>query len=66
MGPMLLSTVSNSNITETIRSAFETAVSGIKLDVTDMLVIALPAGLAIFGLSFAIRKGVRFFQSLAN
>lgn len=52
-------------ITEGIKTAFTTAVNSIQGDVTTMLTLALPAGLAIFAIGFAIRKGVSFFQSLA-
>lgn len=53
-------------ITEALTQAFQTAVTSIQTDVVSMLTLALPAGLAIFGISFVIRKGVSFFQSLAS
>lgn len=53
-------------LTEAMKTAFSTAVSGIQTDVTSMITVALPAGLAIMGIRLAIRLGVSFFRSVAG
>lgn len=53
-------------LTESMKTAFSNAVEGIQTDVTSMITVALPAGLAIMGIRLAIRLGVSFFQSVAG
>lgn len=53
-------------ITEAMKTAFETGIANVQSDVSGMVTLALPAGLAITGLFMAIRLGVGFFKSLAN
>lgn len=53
-------------ITEGMKTAFENGVKAVQTDVTTMVTVALPAGMAIMGLFMAIRLGVGFFRSLAN
>lgn len=53
------------NMTEALKTAFTTATTQMQTDVVGMLEVALPAGLAIFGIGFAIRKGLGFFKSIA-
>lgn len=53
-------------MSETLTSAFTTAVGTIKTDVLTMLSTALPAGLAIMGVGLAVRIGINFFRSIAN
>lgn len=48
-----------------MKEAFSTAVDGIKVDVVDMITVALPAGLAIMGIRLAVRMGVSFFRMVA-
>ena len=52
-------------MTEALKTAFTTATTQMQTDVVGMLDVALPAGLAIFGIGFAIRKGLGFFKSIA-
>ena len=47
-------------------TAFTTALDAVKGDVSAMVTIALPVGLAIMGLFLAIRLGIGFFRSIAN
>lgn len=53
-------------MTEALTTAFSSAVGSIQTDTISMLEKALPAGLAIFGISFVLRKGVSFFRSIAG
>ena len=53
-------------LTAEMKQAFETAITSIKDDVTGMIVLALPAGLAICGINLAIRLGINFFKSIAS
>lgn len=53
-------------ITEGMKTAFENGVKAVQTDVSSMVTLALPAGMAIMGLFMAIRLGVGFFRSLAN
>lgn len=53
------------DMTEALKTAFTTATTQMQTDVIGMLEVALPAGLAIFGIGFAIRKGLGFFKSIA-
>lgn len=53
-------------ITDAMKTAFENGINAVQSDVTSMVTVALPAGMAIMGLFMAIRLGVGFFRSLAN
>lgn len=53
-------------MTEAMKTAFSTAVDGIKSDVLSMMSTALPAGLSIMGVMLALRLGVNFFRSIAS
>jgi hypothetical protein len=53
-------------MSETLTSAFTTAVGNIKSDVLTMIATALPAGLTIMGIGLAVSIGVRFFKSVAK
>lgn len=53
-------------ITDAMKTAFENGVKAVQTDVSSMVTVALPAGMAIMGLFMAIRLGVGFFRSLAN
>lgn len=53
-------------LTEAMKTAFSNAVDSIKEDVTGMIVVALPAGLAIMGIRLAVRLGVGFFRTIAS
>jgi len=53
-------------MSETLTSAFTTAVGNIKTDVLTMISTALPAGLTIMGIGLAVSIGVRFFKSVAR
>ena len=53
-------------ITEAMKTAFTSGVNAVQTDVSSMVTMALPAGMAIMGLFMAIRLGVGFFRSLAN
>lgn len=55
-----------SMLTESMKTAFSTAVDSIKDDVTGMITVALPAGLAIMGVNLAVRLGIGFFRSIAS
>ncbi len=51
---------------EQIQTAMSTAFSGIQTDIVDMILIALPVGLAVLGLAIGIRYGINFFKSVMN
>lgn len=53
-------------MSEAMKTAFSTAVDGIKADVTSMIAVALPAGLGIAGIMIAVRLGIGFFKSIAS
>lgn len=53
-------------MSETLTTAFTTAVEAIKTDMLGMAEVALPAGLAIAGLSMAIGFGVSTFRRFAH
>lgn len=53
-------------LTESMKTAFSNAVEGIQTDVTSMITVALPAGLAIMGIRLAISLGVAFFRTVAS
>lgn len=53
-------------MSETLTSAFSTALDTIQTDVGSIIAIALPIGLAIMGIFIAIRLGIRFFRSIAK
>ena len=53
-------------LTEGMKTAFSNAVEGIQSDVVTMITVALPAGLAIFGIRLAVRLGVGFFRTVAS
>lgn len=49
-----------------VETAFQTAITQVQTDVTGMINVALPVGLAIAGVIIAIRIGWRFFKSVAK
>lgn len=51
---------------DTISTAFSSAVGAVKSDVMTYIGIGLPVGLAIMGTFFAIKKGSKFFKTIAN
>lgn len=53
-------------ISESLKTAFSTAVGQVVTDVGSMMSVALPAGLLIMGGFLAIQLGIRFFRSVAN
>ena len=53
-------------LTESMKDAFSKAVDSIKDDVVGMIVVALPAGLAIMGIRLAVRLGVGFVRTIAS
>lgn len=58
--------VASGMLTDAMKTAFTTALSGISADVFDMIATALPIGLGIAGVFLAVRLGVNFFRSVAN
>lgn len=59
-------TASASLISEAMKTAYNTALSGVQSDVVDMVATALPYGLGIMGLFLGIRLGISFFRSIAH
>lgn len=51
---------------DTIATAFTAGVGSVKSDVMTFIGIALPVGLGIMGTFFAIKKGSKFFKTIAN
>lgn len=60
------STQTVSLLTDAMKTAFNNGVTAVQSDVSGMVTLALPAGMAIMGLFMAIRLGIGFFRSLAN
>ena len=52
--------------TATVQTAFETGITQVKNDSLGLVGIALPVGLAIMGIFFTIKKGVKFFKTVSN
>lgn len=63
--PMLAAT-GTGLLTESMKTAFNSGIEGIQEDVTSMISVALPAGLAIMGIRLAVRLGISFFRSIAG
>lgn len=59
-------TTTVSLLSDDLVKVFGDCLATIGSDVTKFIVIALPVGLAIFGLSKAVRLGMNFFNSIAN
>ena len=53
-------------LSETLTQAINTAFTAVKTDVVTLFEKALPAGLAILGLSLAITLGIKFFKKIAS
>ncbi|MGN0132907.1 MAG: hypothetical protein ACI4AA_10735 [Lachnospiraceae bacterium] len=53
-------------MSESVKTALTTAMTGVKTDVLSIIEVAVPAALAIVGVVMAIRLGVRFFKSIAT
>lgn len=62
----LLASGTSSLITESLKTAFSSAVSNVLADVGSMMALALPAALTITGGFLAIRLGIKFFKSVSN
>lgn len=53
-------------LSDTLTTAINTAFTAVKTDVASLFEKALPAGLAIMGISLAITLGVKFFKKIAS
>lgn len=53
-------------MSESVKTALTTAMSGVKTDVLGIIEVAVPAALAIVGVVMAVKLGVRFFKSIAS
>lgn len=53
-------------MSEALTTAINTAFTAVKSDVSTLFEKALPAGLAIMGISLAITLGVKFFKKIAS
>ena len=53
-------------MSETVKTALTTAMTGVKNDVLSIIEVAVPAALAIVGVVMAIRIGINFFKSIAS
>lgn len=51
---------------EGLMTAFETAITTVKTDVSGMYSKALPIALGLMVIPFGIRLGINFFRSLAS
>lgn len=54
------------NMSEGVKTALQTAMTGVKTDVLGIVEIAVPAALAIVAVVMSIKMGVRFFKSIAS
>lgn len=66
MGGVLAAVTGTGLLTESMKTAFNDGIEGIQSDVTSMISVALPAGLAIMGIRLAVRLGISFFRSIAG
>ena len=53
-------------MSETLITAFTTGLTSVQGDVVSLFTAALPIGIAIFGIGYAIRAGFGFFRSIAH
>lgn len=53
-------------MSESVKTALQTAMTGVKSDVLGIIEIAVPAALAIVAVVMSIKMGVRFFKSIAS
>lgn len=53
-------------LSDTLVTAINSAFTAVKTDVVTLFEKALPAGLAILGLSLAITLGIKFFKKIAS
>ena len=53
------------NTTADVSTIFSDALSGIQTDFMAMVAIALPVGLSIFAVFFAVKKGMKFFKAVS-
>lgn len=53
-------------MSETLTTAFSTALTGIQTDVTALFTTALPVALGIMAIPLSLRLGISFFKSIAK
>lgn len=53
-------------MTDTMKTAFETAIQGIQTDFNSNVTTALPVALGIMGITLGIRLAVSFFKSVTH
>lgn len=53
-------------ISEDLKTALSTAFDGVKTDAMSLFTLALPAALAIMGVSLAITLGIKFFKKFSK
>lgn len=53
-------------MSEAVKTALSTAMTGVKTDVLGIIEVAVPCALAIVGVVMAIKIGISFFKSIAN
>lgn len=53
-------------MSEGVKTALQTAMTGVKNDVLGIIEVAVPAGLAITAVTMSIRMGIQFFKSVAS
>lgn len=54
------------SMSEGVKTALQTAMTGVKNDVLGIIEVAVPAGLAITAVTMSIRMGIQFFKSVAS
>lgn len=53
-------------VSDAMKTAYTTALSGVQSDVFEMMAAALPIALGITGVFLAIRLGINFFRAIAH
>lgn len=53
-------------LTDAMKTAFETGLNSVRVDVFDMMGVALPIGIGIAGVLIAVRLGFSFFRSITH
>lgn len=63
---MFAAVTAPSVMSETVKTAFSTAMEQIQADVFSLMSTALPYALGIMGVFLAVRLGISFFRSVAH
>lgn len=60
----IFSSISSFALDEDVSNAFSSALATMQSDILNLVLLALPVGLAIFGTVMAIKSGIKFLRGL--